>query len=68
MLDMENLDYDIAWIQRAMEEPYLNAKNDHSNMFELSCDDEGYVRYVIEDFQSKGYIVYRSGHFISLKK
>lgn len=69
MLDMEKLDSDISWIERAMEDPtYLDVKRDHSNMFELSCDEEGYVQYVIEEFEEKGYKVIRTGRFISLQK
>lgn len=69
MIDMEKFDSDIDWIRTAMENPtYLNGKGDHSNMFGLADDDEGYVRYVIEELEYRGYKVIRSGHFISLQK
>ena len=69
MIDMGKLDSDIDWIRTAMENPtYLNGKGDHSNMFELADDDEGYVQYAIEELEYRGYKVMRSGHFISLQK
>ncbi len=69
MIDMETLYSDIDWIRTAMENPtYLNGKGDHSNMFELSCDEEGYVQFAVEELESKGYLVRRSGRFISLER
>lgn len=68
-MDFEKIFRDIEWIERALEDPtYLMVKQDHANMFPLSDDGEGYIRYIISYFKEKGYNVRRADRFISLEK
>lgn len=68
-MDFEKIFQDIEWIERAVEDPtYLMVKQDHANMFSLSDDSEGYIRYIISYFKEKGYNVNRVDSFISLEK
>lgn len=68
MIDFEKAEQDIEWIDSAVRNPtYLLVKRDKGNMFELNDDSEGYVRYVIEELERKGYKVRRAGRFISVE-
>lgn len=59
---------DIDWIVSALTDPtYLLIKQDKGNMFELNDDSEGYIRYVIEELEQKGYKVHRVGRYISIE-